>query len=260
MRGSDLTIEQRILALREERSSLHPDKNGGEFVSPEAQKRYLEIDDELDALRSPGIAPSQELTQLSQLPALMEALNGLALRHQASAKDLEREFKRTATEEISRRYLTPKISSGVAATVVAFLFTQAPSLAEHPFLGRFFASPLGTAVLVYAFAISLALLAWSWIRERAEASLIARLTSRSILAEVGRHLDVFSAGHLIDEVELRELMFKGLVRRRSPVLYRALDEEMLDGAFEMQIQRLVERKVLKESARRSGVDRVFEKL
>ncbi|NNH47609.1 hypothetical protein [Stenotrophomonas maltophilia] len=260
MAHNDLTLEKRILALREERSGLHPDKNGGEFVSPAAQKRYLEIEDELDQLRSQGETSGQELIPLSQLPALIEALNGSAQKHQASAKELEREFKRSATQDISRRYLTPKISSGVAAAVVAFLFTQAPSLAEHPFLGRFFASPSGMVVLAYAFAISLALLAWSWIRERAEASLIARLTSRSILVEVGSHLDILPRGHLIEEAELRELMFKNLVRRRSLVLYRVLDEEMLDGAFEMQLQRLVERRVLKESAKRSSVDRVFEKL
>lgn len=260
MAHSDLTLEKKILALREERSDLHPDKNGGEFVSAAAQKRYLEIDEELEQLRSQGRTPGQELIALSQLPALIEALNGSVLTHRASAKDMERDFKRTAAQEISRRYRAPKISSGVAAAVVAFLFTQAPTLAEHPFLGQFFASPWGMIVLTYAFATSLALLAWSWIRERAEAALIARLSSRSMLAEVGSRLDAFPAGHLIDEMELRYLMFDGLVRGRRSVLSPVLDEEMLDGAFEMQLQRLVERKVVKESAKGSGVDRVFEKL
>ncbi|WP_414604377.1 hypothetical protein [Stenotrophomonas sp. AR029] len=259
MAHSDLTLEKKITALREERSDLHPDKNGGEFVSAAAQKRYLEIDEELEQLRSQGRTSGQELIALSQLPALIEALNGSVLTHRTSAKDLEREFKRTAAQEISRRYRTPKISSGVAATIVAFLFTQAPTLAEHPFLGQFFASPWGMIVLTYVFATSLALLAWSWIRERAEAALIARLGSRSMLAEVGSRLDVFPAGHLIDEMDLR-YMFDGLVRGRRSVLSPVLDEEMLDGAFEMQLQRLVERKVLKESEKRSGVDRVFEKL
>lgn len=259
MTPNDSMIEQRIFALREERSGLHPDKNGGEFVSSEAQRRYLEIDEELDQLRSQGVASGQELITLSQLPALIKALNGSALMKQPSSRELEREFRRTAKQERSRKYLTPKISSSVAAAVVAFLFTQAPALAEHPLLGPFFESQIGLAVLGYAFAISLTVLAFSWIRERKEASLIARLTSRSLLTEVGRELDQIPAGHLIGEMELRDLMLDHLLTRRRSALFPVLDEETLDSALEVQLQRLVEREVLQESAVRRGIERVFEK-
>lgn len=261
MSHGDPTLEQKVRDLKEERSGIHPDKSGGEFLSTQAQKRYFEIEKELEQLRSLEQVPSQQLIPVSQLPALIEALGGaIALKNHQSAQDLEREFRRASKLDLSRKYRPPKISSGVAAAVVGFLFTQAPALAEHPLMGPFFASQTGLIVLGYAFFLSLGVLALAWFRERREASLIANLMSRNILAEVLKSLESLPAGHLFEETELRHLLFRHAMRWNRSVLFPSLDEETFDNVFDVQLQRLIEREVLRESPVKRGIDRIFEKL
>lgn len=268
MRQEAGEVENRIRALKEERSTLHPDKSGGgAFLSEEALARFVAIDEELDRLRDESAGKGQEMIPISQLPALIEVVGGaLASTRKSSAQELERELKNSAKEGLSRKYRMPKLSSAAAAAVVGFLFTQAPSLSEHPVLGTFFASQTGLAALGYAFALALFILSIAWMREQRESLLIKQLASREHLRKVVEQLDSSVAGQLIGESDLYRLLFGRVIRGRRRVavpffdVSPGLDDETLDSIFEVHLQRLLERHVLKEAETKGGIERVFERL
>ena len=123
-----------LAKLKEERSKIHPDKNGGEFTSDEHRKKYHRVDDAVTYLES-KMEERKELISLSQLPAIVDSIaTSIAKQNQPSVIQIQRDLKSDFRSELSRKYITPKIGSGVFAGISAFLFAKAGDFADHPIL------------------------------------------------------------------------------------------------------------------------------
>lgn len=244
-----------ILAkLKEKRAELHPDKNGGEFTSEKQRMSYHMVDDAITYLEG-KIEESKDLIPLSQLPTIIESITTvIAKQNKPSTIQLQRDFKTDFRSELSRKYITPKIGSGVFAGISAFLFTKAGDLAQQPLFGQFFGSRLGILVLAQLFIISSLFFIVTWVREKKEEGLASYLMTDSalkgIFSTVKEHM---SDEGIITTSDIRDaLMFGDRYRyRRTPLdilipIRPRLSPEAIDRILDLQLSKLLERKVLEE--------------
>lgn len=121
--------------LRKIMSSVHPDRNGGNFSSEEDKSRFLRAQEALRFLELNAHAGSA-LIPVSHLPAVISALSqALTTTSSSNANTLQLNYMPDARARISRRYTLPKIGSGVFAAATGFLVAFSDKFDKHPLLG-----------------------------------------------------------------------------------------------------------------------------
>lgn len=256
-----------LTKLKEKRAELHPDKNGGEFTSDDQQKSYHRMDAAISFLES-KIEDSKELIPLSQLPTIIDSIaTSIAKQNKPSATQIQRDLKSDFRSELSRKYITPKIGSGVFAGVSAFLFTKAGDFADHPLLSSYLGGDIGLAVLGQVFIISSLFFVFTWIREKKEEGLASYLMTDSALKQI------FSAvkSHMNDDGIVTTSDIRGALtfgdryrHIRTPLdlffpIRPKLSPEAIDRILEIQLAKLLERKVLEELGK-PGLEKSYKVL
>lgn len=235
-------------ALKSERASLHPDKNGNRFNSVESETRYHFINkalshlDELDA-------KSRQLVPMSEVTKLVEVMSkSIALRNAPTSKEIETSSRQNIRFELGRKYKGKKIGSGVIAGFLGFMVTQAPNLEQNPILKPFIGEPLFQQVILMICFYSAAFFVLLWYREGKEESLANYMLSEAPLRQIFELLkneerdsitshDIYSAVCHVSWGQRSYSPFDKLLRTR-------LCASAIDQVVEIQTQRLIERKAI----------------
>ncbi len=247
--------------LMSKRAELHPDKNGGDFEDDNQRKAYFETDSAISYLEE-NIQSAGSVIPVSQVTTIVESVvKNLRPSSQETKAQIKTEHKVSA----NRKYMVPKVGSGVFAGISAFLFSQATSFADHPFLS-FFGGTIGLGVLAALFVSSSAFFVLSWIREQQEESSIDYLMSDEALWPISEFLNKHSdENRIVKEFQIREeLLFSsygGYKDFPRPLLLRRglSNRETVGKIVNLQISKLIERSVL-EPVKVPGIDRQYRVL
>lgn len=245
--------------LRKCISELHPDRSGGSFRSEADKTKYLEATDAIEQLDA-WEQTSQALVPIAHLPAVIAALSdALAPRNAADSLSLHTAAIEDARTRLSRIYAGPKIGSGAFAAVAAFLFGFSDKLSNNPILGPLFSSNAAHLLLLSVAAYSGVFFVMAWIRERQAEARAEYIMSESaldriftVMLDLARRNDpptYVSSDQVKEAVQRVGGVRPGPMRVMS--LGVLLDLPTIEKAASIQIQRLIERKVLTRIDRRS---------
>lgn len=236
-------------------ASLHPDRNGGSFLSEDQEAKFLRTKSAMDFLETYSQS-SMAMIPVSQLPAVVSAVaQALALQNPNEVTSLQTSYLIDARERIARHSVLPKIGSGVFAAITGFLVGFPDKFAKHPLLGPLLERRWAQAFLLILLGYSAIVFALAWYKERVLESCAEYLMSESALREVFERLIFEVRGsESVTRVSSRQI-FNATMRlayRRSfgpfsPLklfLGRSLDLATIEKAAAIQTQRLVDRKIL----------------
>ena len=247
-----------LASLREKRASIHPDKNGGEFKTPEEKNSYHFLSEALDHVN--GRHQSNQMIPISQLTAIIESVSkGLAVPSTPPAL-IEKNIKESFRADLGRKYMTPKIGSGIFAGITGFLFTQATALIEHPVVGRFFSSPEGLQCLGVGFIGSVILFIFSWMLERREEARATYLLSEEALHDIYHMMMHESEGGLVEIYNVRRFLVRPgrhFIDPVKPIFSARLSSQIADQILDVQLKRLEDRKAI-ELIDKPGIDKVYK--
>lgn len=163
--------------LRLKLAELHPDKNGGAFISTEDEEQFNKVAAAYDFVNLAS-QESKSLVPITQLPAIIKAVREAQTAPvQSQISHLRTECREESRFNSHRRYALPRIGSGVFAAVCASLFTFSSSLAQHPVLGFIAKSNIFQYTLLALAAYAGLFFLLTWVRERKEEALIDFLMS-----------------------------------------------------------------------------------
>lgn len=240
--------------LKKIMSSIHPDKNGGIFSSEEDKSKFLRAQEALCFLES-NAQESSAMIPVSQLPAVISALSqALATSSTSNASALQSNYMPDARARISRRYTLPKIGSGVFAAATGFLVAFSDKFDKHPILGPLLNERTSQICLLVLMMYSGLFFLLSWYREKQSEANAEYLMSESAL----RQLFKIITYKLTADGESRRVSSQQILqavesvsgyRRNSSLIGLAffgsrVDLQTIESAAAIQIQRLIERKVL----------------
>jgi hypothetical protein len=255
---SDQGEEDVLSALKEERATLHPDKNGGEFKSKEEESRYHFISDALKEISEKN--SSTQMIPVSQLPAIIETISkSLAVQNNPPAL-IEKNIKESFRSDLGRKYMAPKVGSGIFAGITGFLFTQASTLMEHPVVGPFFSTPEGMSLLGMGFLGSVGLFIISWMQERREEARSTYLLSEDALHDIYHMMKSEAEDGFIEIHRVRRFFTRSHRPDFGPLnmlFPPRLSPQVVDQILEVQLSRLEERKAI-ELVKKPGIDKVYK--
>lgn len=163
--------------LRREMAELHPDRNGGHFVSPAEEARYHSLAyglSFLDGQRSNALVP------ISDLPAIVLAMRqALQPTNQEATVAARSEYRDAALGEAHARYSLPRIGSGVFAAICASLLTFSGSLKDNPVFSGLLESHVARLMLGIAFLYSGVFFVMTWLLEQREAARVEWLATEA---------------------------------------------------------------------------------
>ncbi len=251
--------EDEVLAsLKEERFVLHPDRNGGEFKTKEDEDRFHFISNALNLIGENSY--SHQMIPVSQLPAIIASVSkSLAVQNNPPAI-IEKNIKESFRSDIGRKYMAPKVGSGIFAAITGFLFTQANALMEHPVIGQFFSSPEGVQLLGIGFLGSIVLFIISWMRERREEARSSYLLSEDALHDLYLMMKHEAENGFIEVRKVRRYFTRSDRPDFGPLnimLPPRLSPQIVDQILDVQLKRLEDRKAI-EPVDRPGIDKVYK--
>jgi hypothetical protein len=235
-------------------SSVHPDKNGGSFKSDQDKALFMRTKAALDYIElqsESGLA----LIPLSQLPAIVSAVSqALSIRPAMDSQTLQSNYMADARARISRRFVLPKISSGVFAAITGFLVAFPDKFQKNPIVGPILGERITQLMLLSMVVYSGLFFVMAWYRERdAEARAEYLMSERALgdLFEMVMHHA--GSGEPSRRVSSRQILkgVQNLAGNRAhslpfpmTVLGSRVDLQTLEKVASIQTQRLVERKLL----------------
>ena len=240
--------------LKKIMSSIHPDKNGGNFSSEEDKSRFLRAQEALRFLEF-SVQASSAMIPVSQLPAVISALSqALATPSSSNANALQSNYMPDAKARISRRYTLPKIGSGVFAAATGFLVAFSDKFDKHPLLGPLLNERMSQIFLLTLMMYSGFFFLLSWYKEKQSEANAEYLMSESALGQlfeiISHELTANSEIRRVSSRQILEAVASISGYRRNSGLFTLVifgsrvDLQTIENAAAIQTQRLIERKVL----------------
>lgn len=244
--------------LKKIMSSIHPDKNAGQFKTEEDKSRYLRAKAALEFL-DVHTQVGSSLIPISQLPVLFAAFSqAITSQSPRESTVLQTTYLTDARLRIARRFALPKIGSGVFAAITGFLVTFSDKFEKNPILGPLLNSTNSQMVLLSLIAYSGMFFVMSWYRERQAESaaeyLLSESALREIFAAICRSTEPTATPQRVSSQQILEAVEDSGGYRYHREYRRSLLGSLLFGsrvdlptiekATAVQIQRLVERKLL----------------
>ncbi len=120
--------------IRKQLSLIHPDKNNGQFSSDSAKERFNKLTLALEYLEEQK-SESQSLILRNQFLAIIHAINDAFSPFKEEALGRARAECHNAYKLArKKKYILPRLSSGIFAACCGFIITFAEQLKTHPFL------------------------------------------------------------------------------------------------------------------------------
>ncbi|MFK0268312.1 hypothetical protein [Pseudomonas asiatica] len=254
LKSQDTELESVREELKKIMSSVHPDRNGGNFSSEEDKSRFLRVQEALRFLELNAHTGSA-MIPVSQLPAVINALSqALSTTSSPNANALQSNYMPDARARISRRYALPKIGSGVFAAVTGFLFAFPEKLGEHPILGPMMNETVTQALLLSLMMYSGLFFVISWYKEKRAEANAEYLMSESALSQL---FDIItnnsrensetrrvSSRQILEAVECVAEQNRNSGSLALLIFGSRVELPTIESAAAIQTQRLIERKVL----------------
>ncbi|HDU8571248.1 TPA: hypothetical protein RG687_001018 [Vibrio parahaemolyticus] len=250
-------------ALKSERASLHPDKNGNKFDSDESEARYHFISSALSHLDELE-AKSRQLVPMSEVTKLVEVMSkSIALQNSPTSKDIENTSRQNIRFELNRKYKGKKIGSGIVAGFLGFMITQAPNFEKNPVLKPFIGEPVFLHIMLIIGLCSAAMFFWLWFREGKEESFATYMLSEAPLRDIFEFLKD-NKGDTITSYDIYQAVWYRTGGQHhyflaSDLFSTRLCASTIDQIVEVQTQRLIERKAI-EIIDTPSVDRQYRVL
>jgi hypothetical protein len=251
--------------IRTELRDLHPDRNEGDFVDPEARERFTQLSNALAELD--GTGASTALVPLSTVAPMVSAIidalgqGGHLGVGDGSASAQRQEIMVGARDEARHRFRLSRIGSGAIATFLSVVW-MIPTLAAATgnenvtfALEASFVAPLFVHPLFEPLGFGLALYAWlffglTWFMEQNDLERIDRITTDEYRGLLLRRA-VLSArqrgdADTVTRADLRAALDRGL---RPAWILRILGAKdvsasFLDRVANLHVTELVARRVL----------------
>ena len=235
--------------------ALHPDKSGGEFMSDRDKARFMKARALVELLD----AGPQEEPGATPLPSAPRAISDARIIRRP-AKTLHRLHMRTmadARQRIARHFSAPKIASA-ATGAAALLVTALSDLFEaNPVLGPLLAEPAAVIVLLSLACAGAGASMAFWSLERSVEARAEHLMSEAALGDIFDQARLCADRHgrigQLSAWDVRRAIEMLIHGRSRPARSRgrwtslaALDLPILERIAAIQMQRLIERRVLRE--------------
>src|SRR5215213_9117713 len=172
--------------LKRKLVEAHPDRNGGDFPSPELKARFIDLQSSIEYVEQKSKVQNA-LVPMSQVSALVEAVTQAIVRREQAPTSPAQSYIQIVEEvrtRLRRAYLGPKISSGVALAVSSAVFAFMGSLKDHPILGNYVASQTFVNLLLFTWIASGFLFVFLWFREGQVEAQAEHLLSDEVLGEI----------------------------------------------------------------------------
>lgn len=240
--------------LKRVMSSVHPDKNGGSFKSDQDKALFMRTKAALDYIELQSQS-DLALIPLSQLPAIISAVSqALNVRPALDSQTLQSNYMADAKARISRRFVLPKISSGVFAAITGFLVAFPDKFQKNPILGPILGERITQLMLLSLVVYSGLFFVLAWYRERGAEARAEYLMSERALGDlfemVIHHAGSGAPSRRVSSRQILEAVrnIAGYQAHSLPFpmafLGSRVDLQTLEKVASIQTQRLVERKLL----------------
>jgi hypothetical protein len=175
--------------IRRNLSLLHPDKNGGAFVTDADRDTYDRLNRALEFVREGGGGEENAVTiKKDDLPDLLKLFREIAKRPPTvDPAALRNSCRADVRSETKARYSIRLKASGVFAAVTGALMTFSGVLKDNPVFGPVFQTTFARGALIAAFVGSIALWLLTEFVKRREEALTDYLLSESGRREILRH-------------------------------------------------------------------------
>lgn len=243
--GLDLSASDEELRseLRKIRGPVHPDKNGGVFQSESDEQRYLRATSAIEFLDSPSES-AMALIPVTQLPAIVSAIaQAMTVPGQAQLQAMERAYVVDAHARISQQFFLPKVGSGVFAAVIGFLVVFPGNFEKHAILGPLLATPQAQEFMLICLLMSAVGFGVLWLTERRTEAHADYLMSESALMKLYSRIEPASFQGDVQKISSRNIT-EELAAMAGTHSRRSSSMSVFEKAAAIQIQRLIERKVL----------------
>ena len=249
--------------------NLHPDKSGGEFRSDPDKARFMKARRVVELLDPARLEAKGQSAAATQLPPSVRAISDARMTRRPARTEQRLHLRAVAEarRRISRHFAAPKIAAASVAALT--LLVALPDWFEsNPVLGPLLAMPGATAFLLVLAAVGAVALVTLWFIERSAEKRAAHLMSEAALGEIFTQARLCANRHgragQLSAWDLRraiEILVDGrrhpVPPRRSWTFFGALDLPILETIAAIQMQRLIERKVLRE-LNRPSVELLYE--
>ena len=243
--GLDLSASDEELRseLRTVRGLMHPDKNGGVFQSETDKQSYLRAISAMEFLDSPSES-AMALIPVTQLPAIVSAIaQAMAVPGYAQLQAMERAYVVDAHARISQQFLLPKVGSSVFAAITGFLVAFPGNFEKHAILGPLLATPQAQQFTLMCLLMSALCFGALWLTERTATAHADYLMSESALAELYSRIEDGTFQNSVRKISSRQITH-ALAEMVGTHPRRFSSMAVVEKASAIQIQRLIERKVL----------------
>lgn len=253
-------------SLKDKRAKIHPDKNGGEFSSTAKKDEYHLLNDAV-AYVEKSFENSNQLIPLSQLPVIIESItSSFANQSTGSIIEAHKNLKIELNSEISRKYLISKIVLGFLMFMSAFVFLQSGNLGNHLLLADFSNTKAFLIIVALAFNLCFLLFVYLWFKERKLQEMSNFLMGDDALQYIFYRLKKEKdSENTIVMSKVKDFLRNtdgggfGLSSSKIQHSFKVLDRDMTDRIIELQLEKLLRRKVIKELDE-IGLDKKFEVL
>ncbi|WP_158748604.1 hypothetical protein [Acidobacterium sp. S8] len=172
------TIEESIAELTRRRAAIHPDKMGGNFVSPAAEAHYMRLSEALEYSRNQN--PTQlvlsQTVEIDGLTTLVKSLQNTVEQLRLDAPK-QHQMKEDIKRELANSHRTLRISTATFATMCATILGFSEKLPSNPILAPIARSAWAKDCLLFLFLFSGIAFFLTWLNENRSRNIMQYLLS-----------------------------------------------------------------------------------
>jgi len=148
--------------LKRERNKIHPDKNGGDFHSPDNEKKFHDLNEAIEWIESNS--NNQQIT-INQVTDIIKAITAVE-RHSNIKNEIENKQAllvkslQTTKALVLKKIQFPKIATTVIASIISFIWLFPQQIAEHPVIGNLVNTKNKYFVIYWIIALGTAIYLW----------------------------------------------------------------------------------------------------
>ena len=251
------------LKLRSMQTEYHPDKNGGEFVDVDSERKYHELDKAISYIDSTS-KNNSDLVTISAVTDLTKAVTAMVTaQNEVSSKDtlLSSEINRSI-KNYSSRLKTPRIALTAITVAISAIWIFPNTVKEHPVLSKFinFESMITNAAWFYMLILAIGFWVITWRREEQTKAHQESLKTESVQNRLfTSFIDSFDSDAFTLEDFVEFIMYRHggyrYERYRSPLFFlfngsSRIDSPLAHATAEVILERAIKRKAI--TSRDSG--------
>lgn len=257
------------LAIIRKMASVHPDHHQGNFKDAETETLWDQLNSAKVFLDTQDKAAfvSKKNTQLIPLSQVTELVKIITEAGKPSFENSVSSLKAEARSDARSDGILPRISSGVAATICAFLFAFPNTIKDNPILGDLLKYQLTQMILLTLSFFFAMIFMMTWSNEKRQEAKVDFLSTEEGLKHtlyiLCRHINSaprFAHSDLIQAISPRSKNSRsGNLEVMNPFGFGSnrLSMSLADRIASLQLDKLKQRGMIIELPQ-TGLDRIYE--